>query len=961
MKNQSDEIILCMSDLKRLFNKALPKIKKAGLIGASAAFLFILVKEPRFIAEATFKQASPVHEVGMQLRDLFQTGSANYGQETGVAALLASRVVLRDAVEELGLQVKWDRHFRITRLLGRIWENISLELGSPLADVDEFVFKKVKYDGEKAKVLFIKVLNDGSFKLLDENRVELGKWNLHEKISLPFFTGCLTKMPSFVGGNKIYRLNILPWTDVVASVRSRLTVKSLKEERRLFTLKFSDRNRYLAADFLNQAMKSCQKVIHNENEEIASAQLSYLKKRQEELALKWDDSLQEHVAYLKDNLNGGGYLSFAQEYDYLQEPQSNYSSRLLDIDFELTRLESQDAESEKNLKKTPRIHKDFSDIKKPLLQISTIKNGASVILEEQKKEIDERLLALELDEKHLQESGMIDSHPKLETAMEGEVVALSEQQEEASRLLELLENGKEVATGLDLLNDPKSIVAIWAKQIASQQKNYAQNSHDKNPLFSREKEQIKDYIEQTARKIKILQDNIALHASTAHEFEGLTLETAQRLYLDYNNQRDSLQAQLKQLVYLSEQLYQPQFELSSITTILSDPVTQGLVLQAGDTAVRLQDANNRSLREQDHLKETLHTQKSFISQHLLQVIELTKLRAKLTEDKIASLRKTTIGLLKQEKQLLQQQLDQISRKMEDLPEKWRRENVLLLKKELGMKMIEGLTHLMENKSIDRHLFQVGSKPFEYAIAPVNPKSPQLLKYALMGCILGAFGCYFFYLSRSLVKGMPVSHEMFLSSGLNSCGPLSTYCHATVDQISHTDLETLRRLSQFLLNLKQKGICCTIIGGKNPDFSSTLAQLLSMQQCRVLVVQYVFDKPVHPEDAPGLWQYLQGEVQSCPIRKQLSFDFVPSGGTTRHSVELLSNPKLSAFLTSAKSQYDVVLFYSSAEPADVEGQALLNIADAAIIAANAEKKEDFFLYDAWAAGKQKECVAFVDLS
>ncbi len=939
----------------------LPNIKRACLIGASIAFLLVLVKEPRFIAQATFKQAEPVHEVGSKLRDLFHVGSGGSGSETGASALLTSRTVLRDTVEELGLQVKWDRHFWITRLLGRIWENIGVELGFTLADVDAFVFKQVKYEGEKAKVLFIKVLNDSSFKLLNEDRTELGKWNLNEKISLPFFTGSLTKFPSYAGGNKIYRLKVLPWMDVVASVRKRFVVKSLKEERRLYTLTFADRDRYLAADFLNQAMKSCQKAIHNENEEIATSQLSYLEKRQDELARKWDGSLQEHVAYLKGNLNEGGYMSFAQEFDFLQEPQGTYSARLLDIDFELNRLESQDDEEEKKLKKLPRTRSGFFDSKKPFLQLSTIKNGSSVVLEEEKKEIDERLIALELDEKHLQESGIAAPRVDPETAMAGEVLVLSGQQEEASKLLEQLENGNEISTGLDWINDPKSLVAIWAKHISAQQKHYAQNPQDKSPLFSKEKEAIKDYIEQTDRKIKILQDNIALLGSTVHEFAGLNLDTAQRLYLDYNNQRDGLQAQLKQLVYLSEELYQPQFELSSITTILSDPVTQGLVIQAGETAVRLQDANNRSLREQEHLKETLHTQKSFISQHLLQIIELTKLRAKLIEDKIGSLRKTTIGLLKQEKQLLQQQLDQISRKMEDLPEKWRRENLLLLKKELGMKMIEGLTHLMESKSIDQHLYQVGSKPFDGALTPVTPKSPKLLMYALIGAFLGMLGSYSFYLCRSLVKGMPVSHEMLASFGLNSCGLLSAYCHVPIDQLSHADLETLRRLSQFLLKFGQKGLCCTIIGGKNSDFSQTLAQLLAMQQKKVLVVQYVFDKPVHPGDSPGLWQYLHGEVQQCPVRQQLPFDFLPSGGTTRLSVELLSNPKLTSLLTVVKNCYDVVLFYSSAEPTDVEGQALLNIADAAIIATNAEKKEDLFPYDAWAAAKQKECVAFVDLS
>ena len=943
----SDEPIICFSDLKKLFRRVLPQIKKACLIGASFGFLFFLVKEPHFIATATFKQAASTHTSGFQLRDLFQSIAPQSDQDMGPTSLMMSRAVLGDVVEELGLQVEWDSHFCITNILGRIWENIGLEIGCKLSDVDRFVFQKIHYDQEIEKTLFIKVLDDSSFKLLDEKKNELGRWRLHEPISLPFFSGCLTKVPSHIGRNKIYRLNLLPLSDVIASVRKRFTVKPLKSERSLYTLIFTDRDRHFTADFLNQVMASCRKFIHSENEETASAQLVYLEKRQEELARKWDGSLQEHVAYLKNNLNEGGYLSFAQELEYLQEPQNTFTSRLLDVDFELQRFESQDSKQEeskrKSLQKNP-----FLDQALPLLHIEPIKNNKRSIFEEQQKEIDQKLIALELEENKMQ------SLP--ESGMAHEILTLSRQQEEAAKILEQLENAPPEASletnpgthqALSMLNDPKSLVAIWGKQIGSQQK-----------LCSQDKEQLRGYIEQTANKIKILQDNIAVHTSTDHEFAGLTLETAQRLYLDYNNQRDALQAQLKQLVYLSEQLYQPEFELSSITTILADPVTQGLVLQAGETAVRLQDGNNRSSREQDHLKETLRTQKTFIAQHLLQIIELTKLRAKLAEDKIRSLRTTTISLLKQEKQLLHQQLDQISHKMEDLPEKWRRENVLLFKKELGMKMVEGLTHLMESKSIDRHLYHVGSKPLDRALPPVYPKKPYLLMYALIGGFLGAFGSYFFNLSRSLIKGMPVSHETMALSGFNSCGPLSFYCHAPLDQLSHPDLETMRRLAQFLLN--QKGTCCAIIGGKHPDFSATLAQLLAMQQYRILVVHYVFDKPVHPSDIPGLWHYLHREVPDCPVRHQSSYDFLPSGGTSRHAVEMLSNPKLKTFLASAKEHYDLILFYSSAQPTDVEGQALLNIADSAIIATKEEKKEDLFPYRNWSAARQKECVAFVDL-
>jgi hypothetical protein len=948
MRTSPDEIIIALSDFKRLFVKLLPDIKKAAFIGAAFLFFYLLLQEPRFVAEATFKQATPIHETGFQLKDLFQLNGGNSSQETGASVLLTSRKVLRDAVEELGMQVRWDRHFRLTRLLGRVAENVGIEMGCSLGDQERFVFEKVRYDGEREKTIFIKMVDQHAFKLFDQDRKELGKWNLGEKVSLPFFTGVLTKPPSSINRQSLYRLTLLPWTGVVNSARKRLTVKALKDERRFYQLKFADRDRSLAMRFLDQAMTSCQKVIRDENEEIAAAQLGYLEKRQEELARKWDGALQDHVAYLKGNLSQGGCLSFSQELDSLQGPQQDYSSRLLNIDFELNKLESQEEKSSSS---------DLSvDLEK---QLSFSAEKDSSALEEQKKEVEIRLLALECDEKRLTEIEDSQVSSDVQTAIAAEIESLSHQEEKAAQLLKELESGQPLSTTWQQMSDSKSLIATWAKQIALQQQQ-TRLSEQKKSEFTQEKEQVAAFIAQTANRIKILRDNLVVHGSRDHEFEGLTLETAQRLYLDYNSERDGLQAQLKQLVYLSEQLYQPSFELSSITTILSDPVTQGLVLQAGETAVRLQDANNRSQREQDHLKEMLNTQKSFIAQHLLQIIELTKLRVRLTEEKIGSLRKTTIGLLGREKELLQRQLDQIAHKMGDLPDKWRRENLLLLKKEMGVKMIEGLAHFMETKNIDRHLYHVGSRPFDFALAPLHPQHPRLLVFAFIGGLLGALGYYLFALSRLLIRGVPLSHETLVLAGFNSCGSLSRYCQAPVEQLGHSDLEAVRRLAQFLIQLEQPSMCCAILGGKNPNFSSTLAELLAMQNRRVLLIHYVFDQPVHAHESPGLWHYLQGEVQQLPIRRRQGFDFVSSGGTTRHSVEYLSHPQMKACLADAKGRYDIILLYSTAKPTDVEGEALLNIADALIIGVQGEKKEELLPYQAWSETKEKTCVAYVDL-
>ena len=157
-----------------------------------------------------------------------------------------------------------------------------------------------------------------------------------------------------------------------------------------------------------------------------------------------------------------------------------------------------------------------------------------------------------------------------------------------------------------------------------------------------------------------------------------------------------------------------------------------------------------------------------------------------------------------------------------------------------------------------------------------------------------------------------------------------------------DLETLRHIAEFLSSHLKAGeaLNTVCIGGKYPDYSKGLAEMLSMRGLRVLVVQYVFDQVVHSDQTPGLWQYINGEVETPPIRHRLSYDYLPSGGTTRHGAEFISNPKFLSLLSEVKHKYDVVLLFSSADAAKAEGLAHLKIADVAIITVQQEKKESF---------------------
>lgn len=458
-------------------------------------------------------------------------------------------------------------------------------------------------------------------------------------------------------------------------------------------------------------------------------------------------------------------------------------------------------------------------------------------------------------------------------------------------------------------------------------------------------------------------EDFALQQKEMEDFAGLALDTAQKLAVEYTEQRDRLQAEVRELAYLKERLINPDFELSSLGSVLNSSVTNDLVQKASAIALQLQDNDNRSEREQERLQESLKTQKSFLSQYILQTIELKQLRIQLLEDKIAALHRRIVDLLRSEKGLLGQKLQEINIKMRDLPEKWRRESLLMLKKEIGSMMIHAVSQLTESKFLGQNIFQVASKPLDFALPPSIPRSPHVLFLSVLASLLGALGCYLWKFSKTLWKGLPLSQEALRLLGFPVSGSLSRYCQMDLNQVGEEDLETVRRLSEFLAHRPKtsQATVAACVGGKYFNYTQALAEILALRGMKVLVVQCVFDQTVPLEQRPGLWQYLQGEVEEIPIRRSSSYDVLTSGGTTRHGAEWAHHAKFSKLLTEVKPHYDIVLLFTSADAAKSEGVAYLHLADAAIVSVQQEKKEDLTAYWDWAQKKDTGCVTFLNLS
>jgi hypothetical protein len=454
--------------------------------------------------------------------------------------------------------------------------------------------------------------------------------------------------------------------------------------------------------------------------------------------------------------------------------------------------------------------------------------------------------------------------------------------------------------------------------------------------------------------------SVASNPEEKDKCSGLNLETAQRLLMESTQELDTLQAQMRELAFLSEQLSRADFEMSSLGGVCDDAVTRDVVQKASAIALQLKDENNRSAREQERLVEILQTQKNFLAQHLCQTSELKKLRAKLLEDKASSLQQMTFELLQEEQELLKGKLLELNAKMKELPEKWRRESLLLGRKEFGMMMLEWVSQLIESKALSQNTFQIHSRPLDWATIPQMPKSSKAFLFGLLGALVGSAGCYLALFSRSLLKGLPVSLETLRLLGFPVSGALSKFCHVPLSQMHGEDLETLRHMVNRILckRPQQQGLLALYLKGRHPDVSFPLAELLALRGLRVIVVQAVFDRTVRPEEMPGLWQYVHEEISEIPLRHKGAFDLLQSGGTSRYALEILSSPKAQSLLEELKRRYDVVLLCARADPTKMEGISLLKCADVALITVQQEKKEDLAIYSSWAQQKGGECATFV---
>jgi uncharacterized protein involved in exopolysaccharide biosynthesis len=517
----------------------------------------------------------------------------------------------------------------------------------------------------------------------------------------------------------------------------------------------------------------------------------------------------------------------------------------------------------------------------------------------------------------------------------------------------------------------------WLKQAHSLGKEgYDKFTSMQNPEFINQL--IKD-IRQLKHEAYSLELTLGKHESKpskdssdpiSKNFQGIDLATAKELYLAYSKELNTLEAQEAQFNFIVEQIGLPNFEISSLSAILTDPISVEVISKASPLVLALKDQENRTQKEQERLKAGLLVHKEFFISHLGQTNQLVQLRQQLIKTKIEALQLAHLNLileqiailenqmkdyisqrlsvLEHEKQLFNTHLMELQEEMAHLPQKWVAEQMIHQKMEINQNLIEQISKLVESKNLASNLEKTQSTSVDLPLVPTHPRPPHLLLLFFAGGMLGAFFSSGWALAKSIGKGVGASEENLKIAGQHVAGLLSkrTPCSETSSTaLLDSDLETLRRIVSFITSShdsagrdEKQDNSVVLLSNDGPNYADCLAEIMSKMGYKILVMDLCFTIKHGASQKRGLLQFFEQNKEPEIEHKQYC-DLVHAGGVSRFSNEMLASEKFKNYLSGLQMKYDWVIAVSNAQIFSAEADTLLNIFAKAMISIQDESLID----------------------
>ncbi len=839
--------------------------------------------------------------------------------------------VLKPLVERLGLQAgSPNRDWIVKKVFRRYWETWQSEKGMMLEDRDGFTFSDVRYDlGETFRGV-LRIEDQSCFTLYSaDQKTQLGEGHLGTSLVIqdPPLQITVASFPKKMKKGGSYPIQVLPWAAVAGDLRKEIKIANDKDNKSLIHISVSHRDRFLAARIVNELMNEYQAYLKREYDEVAQEQIHYLDQKQEQIFAKMDQLFDTHMGYLSDNLKTGGFLALEGGADVILAPHHEMDRRLTEIELEISLIDQFSKEG----------------------KLFAFKGGPLYELDDYRQQRD------------LLELSLIPSSEKMIEFNRDELQEIRTLRSDIDRLIQKIDLGQEIASF-----EGDQALYLWAKNVRD----------------SEEKEDFVDYLENYARLLsmreKMLKERLYYGNYPPSELDGIDLDSARGLFLGYNTKLDQAEASICHYERFKKELHRPDFDLASLSGILSDALCQKIIADASKLSLQLKDEKHCTAKEISRWIEEIALQKKILADQLDQLIKVEELNATLIRQKMSALQKVSLDCLNQKISVLDEQSfegmkkkreslllekELLERKIGDarhhlasaLPEKLRYEKWLQIKTEMLNRVMGSVAQVAESKSISAHLHHVESKPLDPALTPSAPQKPQLIRMMLGGGFLLPFAFFVFAFIRQLLKGFPSSLDKLKALGFPILGEISTFCDGPlVDHPTGPDLDLLRQMALFAEGSK----VISLIGGKGPDYSFALAENLARISRKSIILRCDFQSKFQKEDAPGILQLWKGETGELPIRKGRGFDYLMAGGYTPFGTEIIQSQNFTTLLELLKKKYDSIFLLFRSPLPSAESSAALRISDKAIVTVSGEATEVLTPFIDWAYHKDSCRLTFI---
>lgn len=982
MNEHSHELKFAFSDFVKLLKKHKKQLLLWMAAGALLCSLYAVTRPVQHIVKSTFRDKGKA-QVGFSasLTELFFNNAGV--QDSEASSTMKSRLLISQVVKELGLQGSVFKSEESYPHIKNAYENLLAEYAhwgewkTPILPElsEELQLSRIQFDGETNAVYILKFDDRSHFEVFNDDHTEsLGKGETGKPVTAPEGTFTLHTSASFIPDTEAkYVVVLFPMMEVADALGNLLQIDLDKEDKTLLKLQFRHRNRHLAAEFLNSIMKFYQKHLEGEHELTSNTQLQYLRRRQSEVGAELQTLMENHVQKVSEDMSQSGFTSLQKEMEFLGAALASNQEKIQEIDLEAKRLSHINPEE--------CVHYD-----------SYTSRGDPAIVNHLLAEI--RMLKQEGESLEAGLQTVSNSNKKGKESIELHLAELRKTEqcnEESLKLASLISSGSKDSFTLVALKGDQYPISSWYDALKDKERKAALSPLHAKEEQAKDLQQFKvyllDYLDHFHHLMQVRKATIEQRMRTlktpASELEGISLATARELYIGFTRELNNISTERKQHQFVAEQLSNPTFEVCSLTALLKDPISQERIAKASQLMIQLKDENNRTQKELERLKTELDLQKQFLSSHILQIAELLLLKESMLREKVNELQALTLEQVQQQRTLLQKNLAdyiesrilnlsqekmllldhqaELQKRMAEIPEKWAAEQLLNQNLAMQQRFLENLSGMVESKNITKNLEMIQSSILDEAIPALNPKPPRLIFFAILGALLGFSGYSCFLFTRTMIQGVPASKDNLQLAQFHVSGSITPFQgdeSAATPPLIDGDLDTLRRLiAHFEMRCETKTLAKTILllKGKGTDFSNTLAMLLSKKGQRILKISLSFTKA---SESSGLLQYLEGATTEPRTEKLDGFDWIPSGGTSRYSEELLLSPRFKKLIETLQLRYDWIIAVSDSLALSAEGENLARLFDGTAIVVTDESIQDLIRFSKTLPELKQDALTFV---